>query len=156
MLAALQDAGVTMLVDVRHSPCASDPGKAGNYIARPWNLQIEGGIAAELRAAGIEYRWLVELGNPQKRDPNMAVLKAHLQSGDPIWPVNRGLTLLHDLVGDPSRRCAILCACGEYKNCHRRAIAEHLSSRYFDGKLTIINLDRGGPVDCTGIPARDA
>src|SRR5437867_2889839 len=79
LIAALKDAGVTLLIDARHSPCASQMSSTSHYSAQDWNLQAgEKGIAALLRRAGIDYRWLVELGNPQKNDPKMAVLKEHL------------------------------------------------------------------------------
>lgn len=140
MTRALQDAGVTMLVDIRHSPCASDPNPTGNYSAKAWNLQVGGGITEELRAIGIDYRWLVELGNPQKRDPQMAVLREHLASADTLWPVNRGLLLLRDLVAEPGRRCCLLCACAEYDHCHRRVIAEAYVARFPEPHLSLAEL----------------
>ena len=82
VLAALQSVDVTLLVDIRHSPCASDPHGPSNYTARPWHLQGDAGIEAELAQIGIQYRWIVELGNPQKRDKEMLILRKQLQSGD--------------------------------------------------------------------------
>ncbi|MCA9264488.1 MAG: DUF488 domain-containing protein [Planctomycetales bacterium] len=140
MLSALQDARVTMLIDIRHAPCASDPGSTGNYVAKPWNLQVDGGIASALRDVGIEYRWLVELGNPQKSDPAMSVMIRQLESGDRRWPVNRGLEMLAELVRDTNRRCCILCACDEYEKCHRHLIAETLAARHFARDLMIVDI----------------
>jgi hypothetical protein len=140
MTRAMKDAGITMLVDIRHSPCASDPNPTGNYSAKAWNLQVRGGIVEELRTLGIQYRWIVELGNPQKRDPQMAVLREHLASGDPQWPVNRGLLLLRDLVAAPGQRCCMLCACADYASCHRRVIAEAYSAKFHQQQLSIIDL----------------
>ncbi len=53
---ALQDAGVTLLVDVRHSPCASDHlGKTKTYGPKPWSLAAKGGILS-CRAFGLSDR----------------------------------------------------------------------------------------------------
>ena len=78
LVAALVQRGVTRLVDVRLNPSASDV-KPGRYGPKPWTLQPgRSGIVGLLEAAGIAYEWLVELGNPQRHDPMMAVLRAHL------------------------------------------------------------------------------
>src|SRR3954471_22583066 len=102
LVEALRGRGVTLLVDVRHSPSSSDPIEGRTYGPKPWNLQ-EGraGIAGLLEAGGIDYEWLVELGNPQRRDPSMAILRSHL--ADPLgdWPVHRGLTRLAARVRQP-------------------------------------------------------
>ncbi len=148
MIRGLQDAGVHWLVDVRHSPCASDPGSTGHYAAKDWNLQVSSGLEPQLREAGIEYLWLVELGNPQKRDPSMSVLKWQLATCDEKWPVNRGLGRLAELVRTPSVSCCILCACSEYTSCHRRVIAEALADRHFAGQLRVIDIQASGCVEC--------
>ena len=77
------------------------------------------------RSGGIEYRWLVELGNPQKNDPDMAVLMEQLADENGRWPVHRGLSLLSKLL-EAGKRCCLLCACNRYEDCHRRLIAEAL------------------------------
>jgi uncharacterized protein (DUF488 family) len=146
MVQTLSEAGVRLLVDVRHSPCASSLDPASSYGPRDWNLQAGGrGIAHHLEGRGIGYLWLVELGNPQKNDPHMTVLRAHLAAGDvnpadEAWPVNRGLRRLRDLVRDVGNRCCLLCACRDYETCHRRLIAEALNRRYFGDLLTIRDL----------------
>ena len=125
LVEALKRARVELLVDVRHSPCASNLDPAHHYGPRDWHLSPAGsGIVTLLRGAGIEYRWLVELGNPQKRDPGMEVLRAHLSDPDGSWPVRRGLEILRRLVLDERRRCCLLCACDTYEECHRRVVAE--------------------------------
>lgn len=141
LISALHAAGVAMLIDTRHSPCASDPGTVGNYTAKPWNLRVAGeaGIADRLREAGVAYRWLVELGNPQKRDPQMTILRHQLATNDPCWPVNRGLTLLAEFVSDGGP-CCLMCACAEFDHCHRSLIAHELNRRHFDQTLTIRDL----------------
>jgi uncharacterized protein (DUF488 family) len=141
LLGALKAAKVTLLVDIRHSPCPPNTDAQSNYGPRGWHLLDRGkGLDGYLRHAGIEYLWLVELGNPQKTDPKMAILRSHLANPNTPWPVNRGLTLLHEIMEGKGRTCALLCACKKYDNCHRKVIAEALSQRYFDGHLTICDL----------------
>lgn len=125
-LAALKVAGVTLLIDTRHSPCSSSTGPDALYGPKAWNLQTgEEGIAPAVRAAGLSYLWAVELGNPQKNDPEMAVLRAHLADAAGGWPVQRGLALLRPLVFERGERCCLLCACAKSAGCHRTLIAEH-------------------------------
>lgn len=140
LIAALKDAGVTLLIDARHSPCASQLSPTSHYGAQDWNLQAgDKGIAPILRRAGIDYRWLVELGNPQKNDPKMAVLKEQIASCDNKWPVNRGLGLLLTILveGKPS---ALLCACADWRKCHRTVIAEALRERYTKLEIEVVHV----------------
>lgn len=133
VLRALQAHHVELLVDIRHSPCASDwnPASTGPYRMQPWHLQTaDSGIEALLRTVGIRYLWLVELGNPQKNDPQMKILRAHLSSADRRWPLNRGLDLLESFVIHQKQRCCLLCACADVESCHRRIIAETAQSRW--------------------------
>jgi hypothetical protein len=137
MVAALRLRGVTRLVDVRLSPSASEV-KPGRYGPKPWTLQAgHAGIAGLLEAEGIAYDWFVELGNPQRHDPMMAVLRAHLADPDGRWPVHRGLDLLAALVDRPDEQVALLCACADDRTCHRTVIARALAARHFDGRLII-------------------
>jgi len=130
MLAALERAHVELLVDIRISPCPSQIAEHPTYGPRPWNLQAgRQGLSSALSAAGIGYLWLVELGNPQKVDPQMRVLREHLAAPDAGWPVHRGLRILEDLIVGDSRRCCLLCACQHYEKCHRKLIAEALAAR---------------------------
>src|SRR5437762_336108 len=90
MLSALKDAKIKTLVDVRHSPCSSNIEAGGTYGPKDWNLQgAGGGLPQHLRESGIEYRWLAELGNPQKKDPHMLIFREHLNSSLDIWPATR-------------------------------------------------------------------
>lgn len=125
LVAALKAAGVDLLVDIRHSPCASNLDPANAYGPKGTSLQAgEAGIVPLLRAGGISYLWLVELGNPQKNDDEMRILKEHLTAGvDSDWPVARGLKLAKDLVLS-GKRVALMCACGQYGGCHRKPVAE--------------------------------
>jgi|GEM_PF-997082 len=140
MVARLREAGVPLLIDTRHSPCASQLDPEHTYGPRDWHLQTGvQGIAARLADHGIDYLWLVELGNPQKTDPKMTVLREQLKNGDNRWPVNRGLALLKDIIGQPAA-CALLCACADYRRCHRTLIAQSLSDRFPELSIDIQHL----------------
>lgn len=144
LISGLRNAGVTTLIDTRHSPCAAalDPGAL--YGPKEWNLQPTGGIRDALAGAGIGYLWLVELGNPQKNDPAMQVLKWQLSDERGNWPIQRGLRLLADLVREQPHSCCLLCACEHYETCHRRLVAESLRERYFGGDLMVVNIGSRG------------
>ncbi|MFL5339807.1 MAG: DUF488 family protein [Gemmataceae bacterium] len=143
LLGSLQQAGVRLLIDTRHSPCASQLDPANSYGPRDWHLQADGGIAAQLANHGIDYRWLVELGNPQKTDPAMAVLLAHLNSRNERWPINRGVALLAKILGETGP-CALLCACADYRQCHRTVVAEAARERFPELDIEIAHLPAGG------------
>jgi len=141
LVASLSAAEVTHLVDVRLSPCSSDPRPGGRYGAKAWNLQAGGaGIVGTLSEAKIAYEWIVELGNPQRLDPAMTVLRSQLADPEGGWPVHRGLERLAGLVRRPGERVAVLCACADPMRCHRTAIAEALSATHFGGRLAIEHL----------------
>jgi Domain of unknown function DUF488 len=147
LVEALRSRGVTRLVDVRLSPCASDPGEGRPYGPKPWNLQTgRSGLARLLEASGIAYEWLVELGNPQRRDPAMTVLRAHL--ADPLggWPVHRGLDRLASLLESPGQVVALLCACEDWRTCHRTLVARALADRAFGRKLDLRDVRTGDPI----------
>ncbi|MDB5307959.1 MAG: hypothetical protein JWO38_2161 [Gemmataceae bacterium] len=126
-LAALRAADIELLVDIRHSPCSSALDPANTYGPKEMNLQPgEAGIVPLLAASGIDYLWAVELGNPQKNDPAMRVLKEHLAAPSGRgWPVSRGLGLVKELVLS-GKRVALMCACPKYAGCHRKPVAEAL------------------------------
>lgn len=138
LVEALRSRGVTRLIDVRLSPCASDPVEGRPYGPRPWNLQAgRAGLVGLLEAAGIAYEWIVELGNPQRRDPKMAVLRSHLAEPRGDWPVHRGLARLASRVERPGEVVALLCACEDWRTCHRTLVARALSDRHFGGTLPL-------------------
>ena len=146
MLDAFEHHGVTTLVDIRQSPCASDPTPNTNYSANEWNLQAAGGIEAQLNNRGMEYRWLIELGNPQKRDRTMKIMRAHLESGDERWPVNRGMRMLAEMIENSDHTFCLLCACAEYEMCHRKLVAEWLNDRHLERTLDIKDLGKSKKV----------
>lgn len=139
LVAALRDQEITYLVDIRHSPCAAQVNPDSNYGPKPWNLQVVGGLSTEVERVGVRYYWQPQLGNPQKNDPDMAVLRAHLAAPESPWPVNLGLVWLAEKIqASDSHRLGILCACGQYATCHRKLIAETLNARHFGGHLQIV------------------
>lgn len=139
---ALTRSRVEILVDVRHSPCASNLDPAHHYGPRDWHLQAEDkGIVPLLRASGIDYLWLVELGNPQKTDPAMAVLRAQLDDRSIDWPIHRGLERLRRLVVDDRKRCCLMCACEKYEGCHRRVVAEAFRSQFRTVPIKLVEVD---------------
>lgn len=136
LVEALRGRGVTRLVDVRLNPCASDPTPGRPYGPKAWNLQAgSAGIAGLLAGGGIGYTWLVELGNPQRQDPAMAVLRSQLADPSGGWPVHRGLDRLAEMIRRGDETLALLCACGDGRTCHRTVIAEALAARHFAGAL---------------------
>jgi uncharacterized protein (DUF488 family) len=138
LVEALGARGVNVLIDVRLNPCSADPVVGRPYGPKPWNLQAGGaGIVALLAEAGIGYEWLVELGNPQRQDPAMAVLRAQIGDLTGGWPVHRGLERLESLVRTEGAACALLCACGDGRRCHRTVVAAALNNRHFEGKLNL-------------------
>lgn len=150
LVEALRSAGVALLVDVRHSPCASDPTPGRPYGPRPWNLQAgPGGIVGLLAEGGIAYEWIVELGNPQRRDPTMAVLRCQIDDPAGGWPVHRGLNRLAERVRSDGGPVALLCACQDGRTCHRTVVAEALNAAHFGGMLILreVNPARGGRAD---------
>jgi uncharacterized protein (DUF488 family) len=142
LIAALKSAGIKVLIDVRHSPCSAVINPDSFYGPKPWSLQADGGIREVLESEGISYVWLVELGNPQKNDPQMQVLKAHLADPNGDWPVHRGLARLAELVRTNPANCCIMCACERFQDCHRRLIAEALQGQHFADSLDIRHIPR--------------
>lgn len=144
LVAALVGCGITRLIDVRLNPCASDPAPGRPYGPKPWNLQAgAAGLVGLLAEADVAYEWLVELGNPQRQDPEMTVLRAHLADAEGGWPVHRGLERLAGRVRTPGERVALLCACADAEHCHRTAVARALSERHFGGRLAIRDVPTG-------------
>lgn len=138
LVAALQKRGVTRLVDTRNSPCSSDIDPARTYGPKAWNLQPGmTGIAGLLAGGNIAYTWLAELGNPQRQDPAMRVLRSHLEDVNNEWPVHRGLALLAKMLEQGDDTIALMCACADGKSCHRTVIAQAVSTRHFDGQLAV-------------------
>ncbi len=136
LVGALSGRGVNLVVDVRLNPSGSDVDPSRPYGPRPWSLQPgRGGIVALLNDAGIAYEWAVELGNPQRKDRAMAILRHHLADPGGDWPVQRGLARLASRIATPGAVVALLCACDDGRACHRAVIARAVSDRHFGGTL---------------------
>ena len=132
------------MIDVRLNPCASNPKPGSPYGPKPWNLQAgRSGLADLLAEAGICYSWMVELGNPQRQDHDMAVLRDHLDDSTGNWPVHRGLERLAALLRAGGATYALLCACGDGRSCHRTVVANALNARHFAGTLALREVVEG-------------
>lgn len=119
------------------------------YGPKPWTLQEGSGLKAELEAIGIQYAWLSELGNPQKNDPHMSILRWHLKDEEGAWPVHRGLAQLGELM-KKGKKCCLLCACNKYEGCHRRLVAEAYRELHQGSPIRIVNLTARGPTVVEG------
>ena len=136
LVETLRSRGVTRLVDIRLSPCSSDPVPGRPYGPKPWTLQAgTAGIAGLMAEAGVGYTWLVELGNPQRQDHSMSVLRAQLDDTSTDWPIHRGLDRLAEMIRRGDDILALLCACPDGRSCHRTVVAEALNARHFGGGL---------------------
>jgi hypothetical protein len=146
LVEALQARGVTRLVDVRLAPCSSDLTPGRPYGPKPWNLQArKAGIVERLSEASIAYEWIVELGNPQRQDPAMTILRAHLADSAGDWPVHRGLERLARRIREPGAVVAALCACADGRHCHRLVIGQAVCQREFRGQLALLDLRTAQP-----------
>ncbi len=137
LVQSLKARDVNRLVDVRLNPCASALDPANTYGPKRWNLQAgeSEGIVGLLAEGGIAYEWLVELGNPQRQDHAMRVLKEHLAEPTGIWPVHRGLLRLKAILETPGTVPAILCACEHWETCHRTVVARAMVERHMPGLI---------------------
>ena len=144
LVGALVDRGVNRVIDVRLNPCGSDAEEGRRYGPKPWTLQPgDAGIVGLLRAAGIAYDWFVELGNPQRRDPRMAVLRGHLDDPEGGWPVHRGLDRLASAVRRPGAEVALLCPAPTPIAATVRSSRRALAERAFDGRLLLREVKGG-------------
>ena len=118
LVAALQDAGVDVLVDVRAVASSRRPGFAKTR------------LAAALSEGGIEYLHLRRLGTPAdgraaaragRHDELRRIFLAHLATDE----AQEELHLLADLVR-AGRRACLLCLEADPRHCHRSMVAEAL------------------------------
>ena len=147
MTRALKCAGITHVVDIRHAPCSAGlpPKGSSRYWPQPWHLQPCGeGIKQELNRRGIEYQWMVELGNPQKHDPSMAVMREQIRSSSDAWPIIRGLVMLRELMvvpdADIDKKVCLLCSCKSFESCHRKLVAETFAKRFALNPTEVVDL----------------
>ena len=119
VLAALKQAGVGLLLDVRAVAASRKPG----FSKRP--------LAAGLDAAGIGYAHLQRLGTPKPgRD---AVRAGHPERMVPIFQAHmetpeaqQALVQAKNLAVES--RCCLLCFERDHRTCHRRLVAEMITA----------------------------
>jgi len=92
-----------------------------------WVESDDGTFGAKVTEATAGEGWVVA-GNYRRISENA------------VWPVNRGLKLLRDLVRSPGKQCCLLCACKDPETCHRQLVAEALNDRFFEGALEVTHL----------------
>jgi len=116
LITALGADGVEILVDVRLTPLSRKPGLSKNR------------LASRLRAAGIDYLHLPQLGNP--RDNRDAYRRGHSAAVATYRGVLRtpeGQAALDDLLVLATRqRVALLCFEHDAARCHRSMVADAL------------------------------
>ena len=122
LVGLLQESGVRTLADVRRYPAS-----------RRHPQFNRGTIASSLRAAGIEYVWLPELGGrrtPDEDSPNTAWRSSafrgyadYMRTG----PFEVAITRLAQTARD--QPTVLLCAEQAWQRCHRGLIADYLKSR---------------------------
>ena len=120
VVAALREAGVTHLLDVRAVPQSRKPG---------FSKRLLGGT---LEAAGIRYTHLRGLGTPKAgrdavRHGDVAamhrIFRAHMQEPEAQVDLARAAELA---AAEP---CCLLCFERDHAHCHRQIVAEMLGGR---------------------------
>ena len=121
VIAALQGAGVEVLIDVRAVPSSRRAGFSKRL------------LAASLAEAGIDYVHLRALGTPKPgrqaaragRHAEMAAIyEAHLADPQAQFELAEALDIARQ------RPSALLCYEADAAHCHRRIVAERLSAEY--------------------------
>lgn len=117
VLAKLKAAGVAVLIDVRAVPSSRRAGFSKNV------------LAASLRAEGIDYVHLRDLGTPKPgRD---AARKGHIAEMHEIYEAHLAepaaqLQLAQAVEIARDRPAALLCYEADAAGCHRRIVADHI------------------------------
>jgi uncharacterized protein (DUF488 family) len=121
VIAALQSAGVEVLIDVRAVPSSRRAGFSKRL------------LAASLAEAGIDYAHLRALGTPKpgrqaaragRHAEMVAIYEAHLADPRAQFELAEALDIAKE------RPSALLCFEAEAAHCHRRIVAERLSADY--------------------------
>jgi uncharacterized protein (DUF488 family) len=121
VLAALKEAGIAVLIDVRELPLSRRAG----FSKRP--LQA---AAAEV---GIEYLHLRALGTPKEgrlaarngeHDRFWAIVEERLQSPEAAFDLQQAATVA------AARPSCLLCFEADHAECHRDRVAELMAERY--------------------------
>lgn len=126
LIEALRYQQVTVLVDIRLTPISRKPGLSKTA------------LAAALRAAGIEYVHLRELGNPKANrpgyragEPTALDLYRSVLSSDDGQSALRHVTELLD-----GGAVALLCFERDHADCHRHQVVDELGARCRDLQVT--------------------
>jgi uncharacterized protein (DUF488 family) len=116
LITTLTGAAVEVLVDVRLTPLSRKPGLSKNR------------IATRLRAAGIDYLHLPQLGNPRdNRDSFRRGDDAAVARYTRVLRRPEGQAALHELLRLAThRRVAVMCFEREAAECHRSMVADAL------------------------------
>jgi uncharacterized protein (DUF488 family) len=118
LLDMLGEHGIELLVDVRRFPGS----RRHPHFARE-------ALAASVRAAGIEYRWLEALGGRRSRRPDSphTAWRVPAFAGYADHMDTPGFqAAAAELIAEASRRAvAVMCAEARPEQCHRRLIADH-------------------------------
>lgn len=121
LIAALQEAGIELLVDVRAVASSRRPGFAKKA------------LAANLADGGIEYLHLRGLGTPAsgriaaragRHEEMHRIFRTHLGT----LAARDDLEVLIELIAG-GRKCCILCLEASPEQCHRRIVAEAVAAR---------------------------
>lgn len=116
-IAALQEAGIEMLVDVRRIPLSRKPGFSKSALFR------------HLQTAGIDYCHYGDLGMPR----DLLKLKNDRDNTpiiDEYWRLLPTMQSHVDRVAGDARvrRICLMCFEADHRQCHRGALAEYLSA----------------------------
>lgn len=132
VIASLEAAGITLLVDVRAVAMSRRPGFAKSR------------LAAGLEAAGIGYLHLRALGTPADgraaaRAGRHAEMRAIMTAQLALGAAQEALDLLADIVRSGTR-CCLLCFEASAEHCHRALVARALAARL---PITVVDLVPG-------------
>ena len=121
VIAALKEAGVELLIDVRAVPSSRRAGFSKRL------------LAANLAEAGIDYVHLKALGTPKpgrqaaragRHAEMVAIFEAHLEEPQAQFELAEALEIAKE------RPSALLCYEADAAGCHRRIVAERLTAQY--------------------------
>ena len=131
LLAALSDAGVALVLDVRAVPISRKKGFSKNQ------------LAAHLGATGIAYRHLRGLGTPKAgreaarcgdHETFEEIFRAHMEEPDALLDLSEAMTLAADTPA------CLLCFERDPENCHRLIVADRMAA---EAGLRIVHLFAG-------------
>ncbi len=119
VIAALREAGVSLLIDVRAIAASRKPGFSKRQLAA--GLDVQGIDYVHLRPLGTPKpgRDAVWAGHPQRM---VAIYRQHMTGDQPQAALADATTLAR------ARRCCLLCFERDPDTCHRRIVAEWIAA----------------------------